>query len=230
MTESPFAGAHSGVLQPLGVEPRRRDRNGALSSAISSKQVYPVDGVFIMTDYEVRKQLLTGEVSGISEPVWLKQMPIEAKNALLLKLLKQVNFLQGLTRQELLKLLCTVRRVAHSPGDVIFREEDPPDGTLYILIAGRVEVLVRHSVSRKENLLTTLMPGQTFGEMALVDGENRSATIRVLDPSVTLRVSSTKLQELPDIAAKIYLNIARILSRRLKEANQAVKNGQGSLD
>lgn len=174
-----------------------------------------------MTDYKQLKQVLTRETVNASEPAWLRQMPTPARDGLLLKLVKQVHLLRGMTRTEVLGILNIAQRVIHPDNTTIFREGDDSDRTLHILISGKVEVVARNAVSGQDTVLATLTPGQTFGEMALVEGGQRSAAVRTLEQSVSLRISALKLEACPDLAAKVYLNIARILSRRLRESNLA---------
>lgn len=183
-----------------------------------------------MTNHKDLRQMLNNEAGTPPEPAWLKQMPREAKDTLLLKLIKQVNLLHGMTRQEVLHLLYTVQRVVHPAGEIIFREGDDSDRTLYILISGKVNVLGHNQGACEETLLASLSPGQTFGEMAIVDGGVRSAMVKAVDLSVSLRVSADRLDRHPEIAFKVYLNIARILSKRLKDANLALIDYAQSLN
>lgn len=187
-----------------------------------------------MSDIIDFKQYLSGEKAAPPEPPWLKQMPRTAKDALLLKLIQQVGLLHGMTRADVLNLLYIAQRVIHPAGDYIFREGDDSGQSLYILIMGKADVLIKskiapgksaeaHAAERlavdsmwEETVLATLTPGETFGEMALVDSGARSASVKAVDQCVCLKVLAPKLATQPDIAAKLYLNIAGLLSKRLR--------------
>src|SRR2546425_13243882 len=62
-------------------------------------------------------------------------------------------------------------------GQIIFAQGDPGD-SLYVVASGRVKVMVG-SAEGEEMVLATLGPRETFGELALFDGGERSATVEV---------------------------------------------------
>jgi NADH dehydrogenase len=64
-----------------------------------------------------------------------------------------------------------VRRQHFEPGDIVFRQGDLGDN-VYVIQSGECEVL------RDGALLTTLTPGEYFGEMALLSDKTRNATVR----------------------------------------------------
>ncbi len=70
-----------------------------------------------------------------------------------------------------------VREVAQST--IIFREGDPADG-FYVVSSGKVRIYVRHEKGI-ERELAILGPGESFGEIALLTGETRTATVETLE-------------------------------------------------
>jgi CRP-like cAMP-binding protein len=79
-------------------------------------------------------------------------------------------------------------------GEALFHQGDPGD-SLFILVDGLVKVFVA-SEKGDEMVLTTLRPPDSFGELALIDGGPRSASIRALEPTTALTVGRSALQEL----------------------------------
>jgi CRP-like cAMP-binding protein len=103
-------------------------------------------------------------------------------------------------------------------GHVIVKEGDQAVA-FYVISAGQVEV-VKGIDQEKPQLLATLGAGEFFGEMALLDGYPRSASIRALDDTECVVLSRwdfiAELRSSPDIA----VGILPVLSRRLREADE----------
>jgi CRP-like cAMP-binding protein len=101
--------------------------------------------------------------------------------------LSKSTLLRGLSAPVLTDLAAVARRRAYRAGEVICHAGDPGD-TLHVLESGHVKVTVLSQVG-SEVLLSVIGPGECFGELALIDGEPRSATVETLEPveTVTLR-------------------------------------------
>src|SRR5438034_11516331 len=69
-------------------------------------------------------------------------------------------------------------------GEVIVHKGDPGD-TLFAILQGQVKIVLP-SESGEEALLAVLDEGEFFGELSLIDGEPRSATIVASEPTETL--------------------------------------------
>ena len=95
--------------------------------------------------------------------------------------------LAGLPPAEQERLAARMRRQAYRRGEVVVRQGDP-GLSLHVVLEGRLKVLVG-AQSGDEMLLAILGPGDTFGEVALLDGGPRSATVVALEPSRTASLS-----------------------------------------
>ena len=88
-------------------------------------------------------------------------------------LLRSIPLFTSLADQDLEPLMGDLRRHRYARGQMVFASGDPGDN-LYIVESGRVK-LVLTSPDGRESILDLLGPADFFGELALMDGEPRSA-------------------------------------------------------
>lgn len=123
--------------------------------------------------------------------------------------LKGVELFSELPGRELLNLATIADEVDYVIGNDIFREGDPGDA-LFVIVKGQVEV---HRGGRS---IAILGARETFGEMAILDSEPRSATVTVLEDVVALQLEREPFFELLATKRQIALGIIRMLTRRLR--------------
>lgn len=104
-------------------------------------------------------------------------------------------------------------------GTTVFRQGDP-GGSVYVIRAGRIRIL-KESHGR-QRVVTTLGPGDFFGEMAVVTGSPRSATAEVVEEAELLKVPADKLQEMITGNGEIAIRLIRHLAERLENANRFI--------
>lgn len=96
---------------------------------------------------------------------------------------------------------------------------------MFVLQQGRLEVLQEDG--GRESRLGVLGPGDVFGEMAIFERQERSATIRALEDSRVLTVDRrtflSRVQEDPSLA----FHILRSLSHRVRELDAEVSRLRG---
>ncbi|MFQ6014970.1 MAG: patatin-like phospholipase family protein [Anaerolineae bacterium] len=100
----------------------------------------------------------------------------------------------------------------HRKDDIVFHEGGPGDA-LYLIESGQVEVVIKQN--GEEKILSYLGPGAFFGEMALLLGERRSATVRVVIDADLFVLRKSDFDELLAQYPPIALTFSRELSRRL---------------
>lgn len=105
---------------------------------------------------------------------------------------------------------------------------------MFVVVSGELEVLKR-SPTGSEVRVAMLGPGGWFGEMAIVDVQPRSATVRALAPSLLLRLTAEHVDRLlyrRDLKAYslLIMNIARELSRRLRVMDGILSQFVGSVN
>ena len=123
-------------------------------------------------------------------------------------LLKTVPLFAGCGSRELKAIAASGREVRFEPGTAICTEGDTGIG-LHVIVQGEVKVQVGGRTRRR------LGPGSFFGEMAVLDGGPRTATVTSETPLVTFTVPvwgfRNLLKEHPSLAAKMLEEVCRRL-------------------
>ncbi|MDX2506127.1 MAG: cyclic nucleotide-binding domain-containing protein [Gammaproteobacteria bacterium] len=95
---------------------------------------------------------------------------------------------------------------------------------LSFVTTGKLEIA--KTLDGKEVIIATIDEGDTLGEMALIDGLTRSATVRACRPSTILILRrddfNTLLEKHPEVGIKILKGIARLLSLNLRKASAQI--------
>jgi CRP/FNR family cyclic AMP-dependent transcriptional regulator len=104
--------------------------------------------------------------------------------------------------------------------DTIFEEGDP--GSFMCIVHSGSVAVIKSNQNEERIKVATLGRGRAFGEMAVLDGERRSACCVAEEDSVLLTLSKEALdkmlEEHPRIGARVIRSIAVSLSRRLRMA------------
>lgn len=130
--------------------------------------------------------------------------------------------MQDLDAEALDVLLREAPRKTYPKNAFVITLGDVSDG-LYLIEYGRVRVLISDDEGR-EVTLTTLAAGDYFGEMALIDNEERSATIATIEETCFRIVSKHVFQQAlvahPNIAFRILVGLVK----RLREADRKIES------
>ena len=94
----------------------------------------------------------------------------------LIETLKKVPLLAVLKQEHLEMLSKLVTTRSYKKGDVIIKQGDPGAG-LFVILNGSVSVTAKSRPGLPETKLSTLGKGDFFGDMSLIDGYPRSATV-----------------------------------------------------
>ena len=128
--------------------------------------------------------------------------------------LASVPIFAGLDADALRELDLESNWVRLAGGQTLFRQGDPPD-YLYVVVRGRLEVLVEHDV-RQSEMIDQLGHGACVGEMAIFTGEPRTATVRAIRDSELVRLSKAELYRLLDRHPRGAFEMMRILATRVR--------------
>ena len=102
-----------------------------------------------------------------------------------------------------------------APGGSLFRKGDAAH-TMYIVKSGAIEV---HD---GDTVFETVLPGGLLGEMAIVDGEPRSAGARAKDQSEVIAIDQKRFLGMVERTPYFAIRIMRVLTRRLRHTNALV--------
>jgi CRP/FNR family cyclic AMP-dependent transcriptional regulator len=137
-----------------------------------------------------------------------------------LERLREVGLFGGLNDAALETLAQAHEVVEVCPGAPVFHEGDP-GREMFVVLEGEIELY--RDVRGAEAHIARASKNDWFGEMSILDVLPRSATARVVAPARLLRLTAHDLDVLyrrdPKAYTLLVLNIAREMSRRLRQAD-----------
>ena len=136
-------------------------------------------------------------------------------NISFLKKLGEIPTLSTFSEEELKGLLELSRIRKYEPGELIL-EEGFFDAWIYFLVSGKVKI-----VKNGENLSILQRMGDIFGEMSIIDGSPRSASVYAVDKTVCLATDASYIDRLSDndrvaFCYILYRIFSEILADRLR--------------
>jgi len=138
-----------------------------------------------------------------------------------LKYLQKIPFLRQVPGKDLNRILRLAKLKTYKKGEVIFRQEESGNH-LFVVASGLIKIYVSSSTKRRKTM-AILKAGDFFGEMALLDGQVRSANAMVLKPSAILMVHKNDFKRLLLSDPKLNFLVLRTLSERLRRANEQIQ-------
>jgi CRP/FNR family cyclic AMP-dependent transcriptional regulator len=137
-----------------------------------------------------------------------------------IELLQRMPIFGGI-RADILEFLLGFCPIVSVPTNEFFFREQQQGDSLFVLERGKAAVL--KSWSGQDYLIQTLKEGDCFGEMAAMDHQPRSASVRAVEDCIAIQISAANLyrvyaQDLKQFAL-IQMNMGREVCRRLREAN-----------
>jgi CRP/FNR family transcriptional regulator, cyclic AMP receptor protein len=138
------------------------------------------------------------------------------------EILKNIPIFSSLNENELSQLAEAAVRKTFFKNTVLMNEGDETD-SLYVICSGKVKAIINDE-NGKEVILSIFGPGEYFGEIAFIDGEQRSATIITREPVEVLIISSGIFRNIlssnPDLAFNLLVGAVK----RLREANKQIES------
>jgi CRP/FNR family transcriptional regulator, cyclic AMP receptor protein len=135
-------------------------------------------------------------------------------------LLQRVPLFSKLSRGDLEQISRVAVARNYPRGVRVFHEGDRSDAC-YIVRAGDLRVTREHPDGRAI-ALATLGPGDIFGELAMLDGEARSASVETLSECELLALPAGDVRRMLQSSSEITVKLVVALTRRLREANERI--------
>ncbi|WP_407458096.1 Crp/Fnr family transcriptional regulator [Fibrobacter sp.] len=136
-------------------------------------------------------------------------------------LLKGVDLFSELTEEQLGLLANLVVVQDFNRDETVVLEGDCSMKALYLIASGTVQVYMT-GVDGRETILSFLERGDFFGEMSLIDGEPRSASVRTVTDAQLMIIHRepflTLIRQTPEIA----MSLLSEMSKRLRKANKQI--------
>ena len=138
-----------------------------------------------------------------------------------IELLKGVDLFSELSEDQLSQLASLVITNDYGRDETIILEKDESTRALFLIADGEVKVYVT-GTDGKETILTLLSRGDSFGEMSLIDGEPRSASVKAVQPTKVLIIRREHFLELLKTTPELATGLLMQMSRRLRNANRQI--------
>lgn len=142
------------------------------------------------------------------EQVFIEQKPED----MLANILLQVELFSQFSKEEIAALGSQVVTLNLPPNEVIIKQGESGE-SMYVLAEGLLKVDIEDPESKKVFTVAKILPGQFFGEMSLLVGDPRSATITTMTESVVYEINKATMQHL----FEAHPNLIQLLSNKIAE-------------
>lgn len=144
-----------------------------------------------------------------------------SSNADATELLAKTDLFGALSDDDLATVVQEMRETTFSSGQVVFGRGDPGKD-IYLVLKGRVRLSVLTAEGR-ELSFAHAEAGQIFGEIAVLDGGERTADATTVGKVTALTLSKAALQRLMESNVGLRQGVIRFLCNRLREADQQLE-------
>ena len=134
-----------------------------------------------------------------------------------------VEMLHSLSPSEVQALIPLLKPLSVESGTVLCREGDPGDA-MFMIVDGEADIY------SGPQLMAMLGPGEMFGEMALLTGEERSASVVARTPMHLYELDKTDFDGMLTQSPQLASGLSRILARRLRETTKSRANASNESD
>ena len=134
------------------------------------------------------------------------------------QILEKTKWADEFSWEDIKRICHYIRPVSAPKGAVVFKEGSK-EHSLGIIVKGRIDIFKQSGSETKK--ITSLKSSQTFGEMALLDGEPRSASGIAGEDSIIFFITKDSLLEIADdhprLGFQILWKISKLISQHLRK-------------
>jgi CRP-like cAMP-binding protein len=134
-----------------------------------------------------------------------------------------VEMLHNLSPSEVQAIIPLLKPLSVEPGTMLCQEGAPGDA-MFIIVNGEADIL------KGTALMAQLGPGEMFGEMALLTGEERSASVIARTPMQLYELDKVDFDAMLTRSPHLASGLSRILARRLRETTQSTAKAHEKSD
>ena len=139
-----------------------------------------------------------------------------------IEFLKYIPLFSELSEDDLREIVKLAVRQVYKKDNMILIEEEI-GSTMFIILDGRVKIS-RISDDGREVILSILSEGDFFGEMSILDGQNRSANVVTLDDSRIMVIRREDFLQMLHDYPQIAINLLKELAQRLRRSDAQIKS------
>ena len=154
---------------------------------------------------------------------FLRPPPLDPK----LKVVGATAIFRDCSRQELEILKLYLHERHYLAGEIVFDEGEEGEG-VYIVLSGKFIATRKGMLKRKK--IGEILPGECFGEIALLEATPRLATVVAEESSVVLAMFRPELERLaearPRLGFKLAMQVARLIAVRLRRMVEGTGESQ----
>lgn len=144
------------------------------------------------------------------------------KKEKIIKFIRGIELFKGLEEKDLVLLAENIEEKSYSEGFLLFRENEPREN-IYIIYTGEVK-LCKNTVAGNKKELAFFGAGDFLGEGSLNDNSPHSTSARVIVPAYVLCIKKEFFKQYGETSIKVFSNIVRVISRRMRHANNRLVN------
>lgn len=135
--------------------------------------------------------------------------------------LRKIDFLKPLKDADIEKISNTARMEIYGENEIVFRQGDKGD-TCYFIKGGNIDIILKDERGN-DNIVASLMPGDFFGEMSLLTGEERKTTAAAKRDSELIAIGSRGFSEVFENNPGLMEKLSEIVAMRSFKLEEARK-------